>query len=107
MARKALLKGWAGNYRIRGAIWGLGHFAYRAYLHLLPTRRRPDLSRSVVSADGMTMQEVLGAAKVQVASTVGASVEKLDVLPKTAPAPQPDTEHSPPLQQRRAPPLTD
>jgi len=37
MARKALLKGWAGSYRIRGAIWGLGHFAYRAYLHLLLT----------------------------------------------------------------------
>ena len=74
MARKALLKGWAGNYRIRGAIWGLGHFAYRAYLHLLPTRRRPDL---------------------------------FEVLPKTAPTPQPDTEHSPPLRQRHAPPLTD
>jgi hypothetical protein len=107
MAKKALLQGRAGNYRIRGSIWGLGHFAYRAYLHLLPARRRPDLSRSVVSADGMTMQEVLGAAKVQVKSTVGAPVEKLDVLPKTAPTPQPDTEHSPPLRQRHAPPLTD
>jgi hypothetical protein len=107
MAKKALLQGRAGNYRIRGSVWALGHFAYRAYLHLLPTRRRPDLSRSVVSADGMTMQEVLGAAKAQVNSTVGAPVETLDVLPKTASAPEPDTEHSPPLQQRHAPPLTD
>jgi hypothetical protein len=106
MAKKAVLQGRAGSYRIRGSIWGLGHFAYRAYLHLLPARRRPDLSRSVVSADGMTMQEVLGAAKVQVNSTVGAPVQ-LDVLPKTAPTPEPDTEHSPPLRQRHAPPLTD
>jgi hypothetical protein len=55
----------------------------------------------------MTMQEVLTAAKVQVNSTVGAPVEKLDVQPKAAPTPQADTEHSPPLQRRHAPPLTD
>ena len=79
MAKKALLQGNAGNYRIRGAIWDLGSFAYRAYVHLVPPTRRPDLSRSVVSADGMTMQEVLGAAKAQVKSTVGTPVERLEV----------------------------
>jgi hypothetical protein len=34
MAKKALLRGNAGNYRIRGTIWELGSFAYRAYFHL-------------------------------------------------------------------------
>jgi len=79
MAMKALLQGNAGNYRIRGAIWELGSFAYRAYVHLVPATPRPDLSRSVVSADGMTLQEVLGAAKARVKSTVGTPVERLEV----------------------------
>ncbi len=75
MAVKARLQGKAGNYRFRGAVWELGSFAYRAYVHLIPVRFRPDLSRSVLSADGMTMQEVLGAAKARVKSTVGTPVE--------------------------------
>ena len=40
MAKKALLRGNAGNYRIRGTIWELGSFAYRAYLHLIPNVAR-------------------------------------------------------------------
>lgn len=79
MARKALLRGNAGNYRIKGTIWDLGSFAYRAYVHLVPSTTRPDLSWSVVSVDGMTLQEVLGAAKVQVQSTIGAPVERLEL----------------------------
>jgi hypothetical protein len=50
MAMKALLQGNAGNYRIRGAIWDLGSFAYRAHLHLIPATSRPDLFPGVVSA---------------------------------------------------------
>ena len=94
MAKKALLQGNAGNYRIRGTIWELGSFAYRAYVHLVPTVARSNLSRWVVSADGMTLQEVLGAAKVRVKSTVGAPVETFEFFPRSAPTPQPDTEYS-------------
>ena len=79
MAKKALLQGSAGNYRIRGTIWELGSFAYRAYVHLIPTVARSTLHRWVVSADGMSLKEVLGAAKAQVKSTVGTPVERLEV----------------------------
>src|SRR5262245_29248407 len=79
MARKALLRGNAGNFLIRGTIWDMGSFAYRTYVHLVPSTTRPDLSWSVVSVDGMTLQEVLGGAKAQVKSTVGAPVERLEV----------------------------
>ncbi len=104
MAKKALLQGNAGNYRIRGTIWELGSFAYRAYVHLVPTVARSNLSRWVVSADGMTLQEVLGAAKERVKSTVGTSVERLELFHReTAPTPQPDTEHSTPLRHRPVP----
>ena len=94
MAVKARLQGKAGDYRFRGAVWELGCFAYRAYVHLIPVRFRPDLSRSVFSADGMTMQEVLGAAKMRVKSTVGAPVETFEFFPRRAPTPHPDTEYS-------------
>ena len=94
MAVKARLQGKAGDYRFRGAVWDLGSFAYRAYVHLIPVRFRPDLSRSVLSADGMTMQEVLGAAKMRVKSTVGAPVETFEFFPRRAPTPHPDTEYS-------------
>jgi len=80
MAMKALIEGNSGNYRIRGAIWELGSFTYRAYLHLVPAGQRPKLSGPVVSVDGSSVQEVLGAAKDQVKSTTGAPIEKLDVL---------------------------
>ena len=60
MAIKALLQGNVGNYQIRGTILELGSFSYRAYVHLVSATPRPDLSGSVVSADGMTLQEVLG-----------------------------------------------
>jgi hypothetical protein len=79
MAVKARLQGKAGDYRFRGAVWDLGSFAYRAYVHLIPVRFRPDLSRSVLSADGMTMQEVLSAAKARVKSTVGTPVETFEL----------------------------
>jgi len=77
---KALIEGNSGNYRIRGAIWELGSFTYRAYVHLVPAGQRPKLSGPVVSVDGSSVQEVLGAAKDQVKSTTGAPIEKLDVL---------------------------
>jgi len=80
MAMKALIEGNSGNYRIRGAIWELGSFTYRAYLHLVPAGQRPKLSGPVVSVDGSSVQEVLGAAKDQVKSTTGAPIEKLAVL---------------------------
>jgi hypothetical protein len=103
MAMKALLQGNAGNYRIRGAIWELGSFAYRAYVHLVPAVPRSSQPRSVVSADGMTLQEVLGATKARVKSTVGAPVENLEVLPGAAPSPETDAEPPEPRRQRRAP----
>lgn len=80
MAMKALLEGSAGKYRIRGAIWELGSFAYRAYLHLVPTGERTRLAGPVVSADGMTVQEALGAAREQVKSTTGSAVKQLVVV---------------------------
>jgi len=63
MARKALLRGNAGNYRIRGTIWDLGSFAYRAYVHLVPAvscrsirvgrlGRRHDVARSTRCGEG-------------------------------------------------------
>ena len=107
MAKKALLRGNAGNYQIRGTIWELGSFGYRAYVHLIPTVARSTLSRWVISADGMSVKEVLGAAKARVNSIIGTPVERLDLLPRTAPT----HEHSTPLRQRpaprRSPPPTD
>ena len=104
MAMKARMQGKAGNYRFRGAVWELGSFAYRAYVHLVPTVARSNLSRWVVSADGMTLQEVLGAAKERVKSTVGTPVERLELFHReTAPTPQPDAEHSTPLRHRPVP----
>jgi hypothetical protein len=79
MGLRAEIAGDAGSYRIRGAVWELGSSSYRAYVHVFPATPRPDLSRSVVSADGMTLQEVVGAAKAQVRSTVGMPVERLEV----------------------------
>ena len=102
MAMKALLEGTVGNYRIRGAIWELGHFAYRAIVHLVPTGRRPKQPGPVVSADGMTLKEVLGATREQVETTIGTSVEKLDVLDGPAPTPRRDAETSP-LRRPRSP----
>jgi hypothetical protein len=86
MSLRAELRGDAGNYRIRGAVWKLGSSLYRAYVHLVPAAPRPDLSGSVVSADGMTLQEVVGAAKARVKSTVGIPVERLEVrtVPRTS-----------------------
>jgi hypothetical protein len=107
MAKTALLHGNAGNYRIRGTIWELGSFAYRAYLHLVPTVSHSKRSQWVVSADGMSLQEVLGAAKARVSSTVGTPVERLEVRR----ARESDHEPSRQLRQsrfpRRFPPPTD
>jgi len=85
MVMKARLEGSVGKYRIRGTIWELGSFAYRAYLHLVPTGERPKLAGPVLSADGMTVQEVLGAAKEQVKSATGSPVKKLAVVQGNAP----------------------
>ena len=109
MAKKALLQGSAGNYRIRGTIWELGSFAYRAYVHLIPTVARSTLDRWVVSADGMSVKEVVGATKARVRATVGTSVNTLEVV-RSALAPQPNSEHLTPIRlrsPRRFPPPTD
>lgn len=103
MAMKALLQGNAGNYRVRGAVWSLGSLPYRAYIHLIPKKHHPDLPQSFLRAEGMTLQEVLGATKAQVKSTVGKPVENLDLFPSTAPTPRPDTEPSAVLPRRPAP----
>ena len=66
MVVKARLQGKAGDYRFQGVVWEVGSFAYRAAVQLIPVSFRPELSRSVLSADGMTMQEVLSAAKARV-----------------------------------------
>ena len=85
MALKARLQGNAGNYRFRGEVWELGSFAYRAYVHLIPrVHLIPSVARSnqrwsVLAADGTTMQEVLGATKARVKSTVGTPVETFEL----------------------------
>ena len=81
MAMKARLQGNAGNYRFRGAVWELGSFALRAYVHLIPKVARSYLHRSILSADGMTMQEVVGATKARVKYMVGAPVERFELAP--------------------------
>jgi len=79
MTMLVTLRGDAGNYRIKGAIWELGDFAYRAYVHLVPAPPRVDLPRAVVSVGGATLQEVLSSAEARVKSTVGRPVENLEV----------------------------
>ena len=81
MAMKARLQGNAGNYRFRGAVWELGSFAYRAYVHLIPQVARSHLHRSILSADGMTMQEAVGAAKARVKYLAGSPVEWFELVP--------------------------
>ena len=103
MAVKARLQGKAGDYRFRGAVWQVGSFAYRAAVQLIPVSFRPDLSRSVLSAEGMTMQEVLSAAKARVKSTVGAPVEMFEL---SFPGKGSIQSWHIPL-RRRGPPLTD
>jgi hypothetical protein len=109
MGKKALLRGNAGHYRIRGTIWELGSFAYRAYVHLIPAVARSTLPRWVLSADGTSLKEVIGATTARVTSTVGAAVDTLELLPKMAPTPLPDLDHSALRQRvpRRFPPPTD
>lgn len=91
MPMKALLQGDAGDYRIRGAIWELSAAAYRAYVHLVPAVPRSSLSRRVVSAKGVNMQDVLGATKARVKSAIGTPVSSLEVLSDVAASPEPDT----------------
>jgi hypothetical protein len=92
MPMKAILEGNAGSYRLRGAIWELGASTYRAYVHVVPAAPHSGLSRSVVSAEGATMQQALGAAEEEVRSTVGRPVESLEVIPGASA--QPDTRTS-------------
>jgi hypothetical protein len=74
------LRGDAGNYRIKAAIWELGGFSYRAYVYLVPAGGERDLpSRWLVSVGGATLQEVLGATEARVTSTAGMPVRKLEV----------------------------
>jgi hypothetical protein len=73
------LRGDAGNYRIKGAIWELGAASYRAYVHLVPAAARGELAQSVLSVGGPTLQEVLDAAAARVRTTAGTPVENLRV----------------------------
>jgi hypothetical protein len=104
---KARLQGNAGNYRFRGAVWELGSFAYRAYVHLIPNAARSHLHRSILSADGMTMQEVVGAAKARVKYMAGSPVEKFELVPSGVRTHQHSELRRQPLAPRRYPPPTD
>jgi hypothetical protein len=107
MALKARLKGDADEYRIRGAIWELGSFAYRACLHLVPTVARSNLSRRVLSADGMTLQEVIGAAKTRASSAIGNPVRRLELIPNSGSKHEPSGVLRQRPVPRRYPPPTD
>ena len=74
------VRGTAGNYRIKVAIWEFGGFFYRAYVYLVPPGMDRDLARrSFISVGGATLQEVLGATEAQVRSTAGMPVRNLEV----------------------------
>jgi hypothetical protein len=108
MAMRALLQGNAGANRIRGALWELGSSTYRAYVHLVPATPRSGQRRSVLSAEGATLEQALGATEAQVESAVGHRVEHLEVIPGTASTPEPDTAPSHGrIAPRRDPPPTD
>ncbi|HKC44822.1 MAG TPA: hypothetical protein VKC64_13425 [Burkholderiales bacterium] len=74
------LRGTAGNYRVKAAIWELGGFCYRAYVYLAPAGMRRELARrSFVSVGGATLQEVLGATEARVRATAGIPMRNLEV----------------------------
>jgi hypothetical protein len=104
MGMKAILDGKAGLYRIRGAVWELGSSTFRAYVHLVPAAPYSGLSRAVLSAEGATVQQVLGTATARVRSAVGGPVDSLQVIPGATVTPPPDTSARP---VRRFPPPTD
>ena len=79
MSLLVILRGDAGNYRVNGTIWELGALSYRAYVHLVPAASHPELSRSILSVGGPTLQEVLNAATTRVKNTTGTRVENLEV----------------------------
>ena len=74
------VRGNAGTYRVRAAIWEFGGFFYRAYVYLVPPGMHRDLARrSFVSVSGATLQEVLGATEARVRATSGMPVRNLEV----------------------------
>ena len=74
------VRGTAGNYRIRAAIWEFGGFFYRAYVYLVPPGMDRDLARrSFISVGGATLQEVLGATEARVRATAGIPMRNLEV----------------------------
>src|SRR5215475_10469140 len=74
------VRGNAGTYRVRAAIWEFGGFSYRAYVYLVPAGMRRDLARrSFVSVGGATLQEVLGATEARVRATAGIPMRNLEV----------------------------
>ena len=77
MALLVTVIGDAGKYLIRGAIWELGASYFRAYVHLIPSGPGLDLSRSVLSVSGPTLQRALDAALAQVMTTAGTPVQNL------------------------------
>jgi hypothetical protein len=89
MGLLATLRGDAGNYQIKGAIWELGASSYRAYVHLVPAAPDRNLPGSVVSVDGPSVQEVLDAATARVKTTAGTQVQNLKVR-TTGPASKAD-----------------
>ena len=104
---KALLQGTAGNYRLRGAIWQLSPLAYRAYVRLVPPKPPAVHSRLGVFVDGVTLQEVLGAAKERVKAAIGTPVEMFEVIPRTVSKPDAEPSTLPRRIPRRYPPPTD
>ena len=75
------LSGDAGRYLIRGAIWELGAYSYRADVHLVPSPPRLDLSEAVVllSVSGQSSQGVLDAATARVMTAIGKPVQNFHV----------------------------
>jgi hypothetical protein len=90
MAIKAMLRGRAGTYQIRGTVWELGSAAYRAYVHLVPAASHSRGSGSVLCAQGATLQQVLDATQARVGSTVGRAVERLEIIPGKTLTSEPD-----------------
>jgi hypothetical protein len=81
MGLRVTLSGDVGKYLLRGAIWELGAYSYRADVHLVPSAPRLDLSEAVVlvSVRGSNLQGVLDAATARAMTAIGKPVQNLQV----------------------------
>jgi hypothetical protein len=75
------LSGDVGSYLIRGAIWELRAYSYRADVHLVPSAPRPGRPEAIVlvSVRGPSSQGVLDAATARVMTAIGKPVQNLQV----------------------------